>query len=216
LPTALLVPAFGFGVIPASLRWAMALALAVAIAPAVQPALVVETAPWPALLAAEALRGLPIALSAATALWVAAVAGGVADTAQRGAHLAVMDGPLGRGATPLATLLGLGAAIVFLDAGGAARLVGRLAHLDPFHVTAFSRVALDLAAGIGIGASVGAPVLVAAIGVDVATGIVARDRAVPSLESVFVPLRALVVLVVTAALLDRILEAAIVLAPGRP
>jgi flagellar biosynthetic protein FliR len=214
LPTVMIVPAFGLGIVPASLRWAMALALAVAIAPGIQPASAGPMAPWPALLAAEALRGVSMAVAASIALWAATVAGGVADTASRGTRLVAIDGPSGRRATPVATLLGLAAAIVFLEGGSAARLVARASHLDPFHVSAFSRVALDLAAGIAIGSSIGAPVLVAALGVDMANGIVARDRGGPSFESLFAPLRTVVVLVVTAALLDRMLEAAIVLSPG--
>jgi flagellar biosynthetic protein FliR len=186
-PTLLIVPAFGLGVVPPSLRAAMALGLAVAIAPALQPVLTSSPAPWPALLAAEALRGLPIALSAAVSLWVAAIAGGVADTAGKASRFAYADGPFGRRATPFATLLGLGAAIVFLENGSAARLVARLADERPFATAALTRAALDLAAGIGLGASIGAPLLVAALGVDVANGVVARERASLSVESLFAP-----------------------------
>jgi flagellar biosynthetic protein FliR len=215
LPAMFIVPAFGLGILPPSLRAAMGLALAVAIAPALVPAAVATTVPWPALLGAELLRGVPIALSAAVALWVATVAGGVADAAGR-ARLAVFGGPLGPRLSPFSTLLGLGAAIVFLGNGSAARLVARLAAEGPFTGGALGHAALDLATGIGLGASVGAPVLVAALAVDVATGIVQRDRSALSLESLFAPLRTFVVLVATAALLDRMLEAVVLLSPGAP
>lgn len=215
LPTLFVVPAFGLGLLPPSLRVAMALGLAVAIAPALSPVAVLSHAPWPALLASEALRGLPIAVSAAVSLWVAAIAGGVADTARR-AQLTHLDGPFGRGATPFATLLGLGAAIVFLQNGSAARLVARLADEGTFATGALTRAALDVAVGIGLGASIGAPLLIAALGMDVANGIVARERSSLSTEAVFASLRTIVVLVATAALLDRMVEAAVVLSPGRP
>jgi type III secretory pathway component EscT len=213
-PTLFIVPAFGLGLIPASLRAAMALSLAVAIAPALGPAAVVPGVPWPALVASEMLRGLPIALSAAISLWVAATAGGVLDVAGRATRFSSIEGPLGRRATPLATLFGLGAAIVFLEHGAAARLLSRLTHEAPFAVGSLAQVAADLAAGIGLGASIGAPLLVAALGLDVATGIVIRERSSLSLEGVFSSLRTIAVLVATAALLDRMLEAAVLLSPG--
>jgi type III secretory pathway component EscT len=216
MPTLFVVPAFGLGVLPPPLRAAMALGLAVGIAPALSPVAVFSPLPWPALLAAEALRGLPIALSAAISLWVAVIAGGVADTAGRASRFVREGGPIDRRATPFATLLGLGAAIVFLENGSAARLVARLADEPPFATAALAHAALDLAAGIGLGASIGAPLLVAALGIDVANGIVARERASLSVEELFAALRTLVVLVATAALLDRMVEAAVLLSPGRP
>jgi len=212
LPSLFIVPAFGLGLLPGSLRAAMALALAVGIAPALHPSAVVLAAPWPAVLAAEALRGVPIALSAAISLWVAAVAGGIVDNANRATRLSAVDGPAARGATPFSTLFALLAAIVFLGNGSAARLVSRLAEQGPFSAGALGRAAFDVAAGIGLGASIGAPVLLAALAFDVATGIVARERAALSLEDVYAPLRAAVVLVATAALLDRMLEGVFLLA----
>jgi type III secretory pathway component EscT len=209
MPTLFVVPAFGLGMLPPALRAAMALGLAVALAPALTPVAAFSPMPWPALLAAEALRGLPIALSAAIALWVAAIAGGIADTAGRASRFP-------GGATPLATLFGLGAAIVFLENGSAARLVARLADERPFATASLSRAALDLAAGIGLGVGIGAPLLVAAVGIDVANGLVARERASLSVEDLFASLRTIVVLVATAALLDRMVEAAILLSPGKP
>jgi len=216
LPTLFIVPAFGLGLLPPSLRAAMALALVVGVAPALVPAPAALAAPWPALLAAEALRGVPIALSAAISLWVATVAGGVVDAAGRGTRPSAEAGLFGPRSTPLATLFGLGAAIVFLGNGSAARLVARLGREGVFTTGALERAALDLSAGIGLGASIGAPVLVAALAADVASGIVARERAALSLEHFFPPLRTLFVLVATAALLDRMLEAVVLLAPGSP
>jgi flagellar biosynthetic protein FliR len=216
LPTVLIVPAFGLGLLPVSLRVSMALALSIGIAPALTPSLTTLRAPWPALLGAELLRGVPVALSAAIVLWASAVAGGIVDSAGRATRLAATDGPFGPRLTPFSTLFGLGAAIVFLGNGSAARLVARLADAGPFTSGALGRAAADLAAGIGLGASVGAPVLVAALAVDVATGIVARERSALSVEELFAPLRTLVVLVATAALLDRMLAAVVLLSPGAP
>jgi flagellar biosynthetic protein FliR len=213
LPTVFIVPAFGLGVLPASLRAAMALALAVGIAPALAPAALASTTAWPALLGAELLRGVPIALAAAVALYAAQVAGGVVDSAGRATRLALRDGPVGSRLTPFSSLFGLGAAIVFLANGSAARLVAALGTEPPFESAHLARVAAELATGIGLGASVGAPVLVAALAADVATGIVARERSFVSVEALFAPLRTLFVLVATAALLDRMLEAVVLLVP---
>ncbi len=210
LPALFVVPAFGLGLLPVSLRAAMALAFAVGIAPALQPSDVQLTAPWPAVLVAEALRGVPIALTAATALWVASVAGGVVDGAGRATRLSFVEGPEAR-LTPLSTLFGLLAAVVFLANGSAARLVGRLAEAGPFNSGAVGRAAFDVAIGIGLGASIGAPVLVAALAMDVAMGIVARERSPLSFDALYPLLRTAVVLVATAVMLDRMLEAVFLL-----
>ncbi len=213
LPALFMVPAFGLGILPGSLRAAMALALAVGIAPAMHPSRVELAAPWPAVLVAEALRGVPVALTASVALWAASVAGGVVDAGATATRRATLDGPVGRRLTPLSTLFGLLAAIVFLSNGSAARLVARLSDRGPFGASALARAAFDVAAGIDLGASIGAPVLVAALAFDVATAVVARERSALSLESIYAPLRAAVVLVATAVLLDRMLEAVFVLSP---
>jgi type III secretory pathway component EscT len=213
LPALFVVPAFGLGLLPASLRAAMALAFAVSVAPALHPSGVQLAAPWPAVLFAEALRGVPIALSAAVALWVASVAGGVADTAGRATRLGAIDGPAER-ATPLSTLFGLLAAVVFLSNGSAARLVARLSEAGPFTSTAVGRAAFDVATGIGLGASIGAPILVAALCMDVAIGVVARERSALSFDALYPPLRTALVLIATAALLDRMLEAVFLLSPA--
>jgi len=193
----------------------MALAFAVSIAPALQPSGVQLTAPWPAVLFAEALRGVPIALTAAIALWVASMAGGVVDGAGRATRLATIDGPVAR-STPLSTLFGLLAAVAFLSNGSAARLVARLSNAGPGTSNAVGRAAFDIATGIGIGASIGAPVLVAALSLDVAMGVVARERSALSFESLYPPLRTAVVLIAIAALLDRMLEAVFLLSPAPP
>jgi flagellar biosynthetic protein FliR len=213
LPALFVVPAFGLGLLPASLRVAMALAFAVGIAPALHPTDVELTAPWPAVLVAEALRGVPIALTAAVALWVASFAGGVVDRSGRATRLAVIDGP-GAQLTPLSTLFGLLAAVVFLSNGSAARLVARLSEAGPFTSSALGRAAFDVATGIGLGASIGVPVLIAALALDVAVGIVARERSALSFEALYPPLRTAVVLIATAALLDRMLEAVFLLSPA--
>jgi hypothetical protein len=59
-------------------------------------------------------------------------------------------------------------------------------------------------------------VLVAALAFDVAAGVVARERSSLSLEALYPPLRTMVVLVATAALLDRMLEAVFLLSPSGP
>src|SRR6478609_3070347 len=74
-PTLVLVPAFGLGLLPITLRVAFALVLGAAFAPVLSPAVAALPAvPWPRLLAGELARGLPVAISASVSLWAATVA----------------------------------------------------------------------------------------------------------------------------------------------
>jgi len=208
LPTVLVVPAFGLGVLPVSLRVIIAFALALAIAPAVQVPLLAGEGSWLHLIVRELLSGLPVAVAASVSLWAAVVAGGVGDVAAGTARLA-RPSPLGRDAPPLSMLLGLAASIAFLNGGGATRVAARLV-VAKVSGPPLGRAVTDLATGIGMGASIGGPLLVVALVMDLATAIVTRESAFLR-ASVMAPLRSLIVLVAAAVLLDRMAEAAVVL-----
>lgn len=210
LPTVLLVPAFGLGVVPPFLRVAIGFALAVSFAPALHATALATSAPWPVLLAGALGRGVPVAVAASVSLLAAMVAGGVADTAAGLSRARAASTPFGAGSSPLATLMALAAAVVFLDTGSAAAVVTRLSASGPDSAEPLARAAFDLAAGVGLGAAIGAPILVVAVVLDLATLVAARELPALRVPSTLAPLRTLVVLVATAALLDRMVEAVLV------
>jgi type III secretory pathway component EscT len=213
LPTALFVPAFGLGFLTVPLRIAIGVGLAVAIVPAIPPDAVSPAMPWVARLLAAFLRGIPLALAASVSLWAAMVAGGVADTAIGSARLRPPPTALGPRVTPLATLFGLFAAIAFFETGGATRLLAGLS--SDVASPSLQSAVLELAAGVGTGAAIGAPLLVVVVLLEVATRVAGFDRPSLSNEAVFAPLKSLVVLVASAALLERIAEA-LALGAARP
>jgi type III secretory pathway component EscT len=203
-PTVLFVPAFGLGVLPVALRIAIGFSLAVAVAPAVHPAGALVGPAWPAALLREAAFGIPVAIAASVPVWAATVAGGVADTAIFG-RLGAGRRSFARDATPLGTLLGIAVSVVWLRGPGLTEAVTALGRPEPGG--AWSRAVFELAAGLDVGCAVGAPLLVVALLVDLATLVAARESAVLRSPAVARPLRALVVLLGAAALLDRMAAA---------
>ena len=84
LPSVVLIPVFGLRALPIFGQILFALILAVAAAPAVQPVMTTD-APWLITLLTQALGGLPVAVSTATTLWVASMAGNLLDELRGGA-----------------------------------------------------------------------------------------------------------------------------------
>jgi flagellar biosynthesis protein FliR len=204
LPTILLVPAFGLGALALPLRLSVGLVLAASVAPALRP---VAAAPgsWPLLLLEEALRGLPVALAAATALWAATMAGGLIDNLRGTREPAALPN-VESGATPTGVLLSMLAAIAFLETGGAARVAAALVEPAALTIPPLARAAFDLASGIELAVAVAAPLLVVAIVAEVALGLLLRASGPDLLASVAAPLRSLLILGAAALLLDRMLE----------
>jgi flagellar biosynthesis protein FliR len=183
--------------------------LALALAPSIPASALAGGEPWPLVLLAALMRGIPLAIVASVSLWAAMVAGGVADTAVGSARFRPAPATLGPRVTPLSTLLGLLASIAFFETGGASRVVERLSSGGG---PGLQGAVQDLAAGIALGVGVGAPFLVAVAVVDVAISVATQDRPAVFPESVFAPLRALVLLIGAAALFERVAEATVVFA----
>lgn len=200
LPTALVVPAFGLGLLPLSLRVAFALVLSLAFANAVPAPVVPVGTHWAVALTGELARGLPIALSAAITVWAGVLAGGLIDAA-----LPASTGHPGGERLSFARWFGLPAAALFLELGGASRAASRLS--APPLDGALARAAYDLAAGIEVGVAIGIPILIVALLVDVSVVLLGRELRPLRDPAVASTLRALAVLVVMAALLERMLEA---------
>jgi type III secretory pathway component EscT len=205
LPAALFVPVFGLSILPSIQRVAIGFVLAVSIAPLLHTPVVPPSTPWLVVVLSEVARGVPVAAAASVSLWAAVVAGGVADHVTRAGRakvgrLALSDG------SPFSTLLSLAAAVSFLQLGGAQRIAARLAEPELAVTSPLARAVRDLAAGIELGVGIGAPLLIVALVLDLATLIVARELRTLRSEATLAPLRSLVLFVATAALLDRMAE----------
>lgn len=205
-PTLAIVPAFGLKALPTPARAILGLALAAAIHPALVPIVASSPAtPWFVLALEQIVLGLPVALAAAVPLWAATMAGGLVDSlrgAQDGAGLAVVEGSK---ASPLAVLLSLLASVVFLSTGGPARVAGALAVATlPSHP--LLGAARTLVAGIGLAVAIGAPLLAAAVVLEIAFALIARSAAPSQVHALLAPLRALGLLAIMAIVLDRIAE----------
>jgi type III secretory pathway component EscT len=203
-PAVVIVPAFGLRALPAAARGALALGLAVVIYPAVHAAGPAGV-PLPLALLGAVVAGLPVALAAAVPLWAATMAGGVAD-ALRGAS-ETRDAPtVEAGATPLGVLFSLLASGLFFATGGPARIAGALARSsDTSHLAL--RASEEIAQGVTIAVALGAPLLAAAVVVEVAGALIARAATPAQLHLTLAPLRALTLLGVLALVLAKVGEA---------
>ena len=199
-PALTLLPAFGLNALPVQTRAALGLALALSIAPSLQPAQL--SAPFGLALLLEAVRGLPVALAASGALWAAGMAGGLTDNI-RGARetqaLPIVD----EDNSPLGALLSLLVALIFLESGGAARVVAALSsNLTVSHGTLW-RVALGLTHAIELALAVAAPVVAVSIVLELAHALIARAATPAHVVALLAPLRSIVILVSFALLFER-------------
>jgi flagellar biosynthetic protein FliR len=201
-PLLLVVPAFGAAAVPAAARAGLGVALAAAIAPSVEP-LASSALPFGFELLRQAALGVPVALGAAVLVYAAVMAGGAVDDL-RGARettaLPVFEGP----ASSSGALLGLLVLVLFLELGGAARVVAALAELDREGPT-LTAIALQLAGSIEVALAVAAPLAAASIVLGVAEGLIARAAVPAHVSALLSPLRGVVLLALFALLLDRIL-----------
>ena len=200
-PTVLLVPAFGLRAVAAPVRVLLGIALAVSVAPALAHSLSHE-AVWPLALVTELVRGLPVALSAAAALWAAEMAGGLVDDL-RGVR-DVSSLPIADGASPMGALMSLSVSLVFLESGGPARVLHALTRDEPALTHVAARAVLHLTSGIELAVAVAAPIVVAAIVVEVASSLFSRAMVPAPIQPALAPLRSLLLLGVLALVLDRV------------
>lgn len=200
-PTIAIVPAFGLRALPTAARGILGLALAAAIYPALIP-IAHEGGPWIVLALGEIVRGLPVAIAAAIPLWAATMAGGLVDTlrgAQDGSGIAVVEGRAGS----FGILLSLVASVVFLGTGGPAHVVGSLAK-GAFEPNAAIGIAHALVGGLGLAVAIAAPLLAAAVVLELAFALVARAATPAQVHALLAPLRALGLVAVVAVVLERL------------
>ncbi|MBV9950277.1 MAG: flagellar biosynthetic protein FliR [Myxococcales bacterium] len=209
-PSIVLVPAFGLRALPGPARAVLGLAFAASIFPAVAPLPVAGTpaaaAPasgvlWPALLASEALRGLPVAIAASVPLWAATMAGGIAD-ALRGSQETPSAPTVEGRATPLGVPLSLLASAIFLVSGGPARVAAALASREPLAGPVLA-AAQDLVGGVTLAVALGAPLLAAAVVIELAGALVARAASPAQVHALLAPVRAAATLAVMGLVFER-------------
>ncbi len=206
-PTVAIVPAFGLKALPLPARGVLALAMAASIF----PALTLPTGPahattfggtWIAALLLEALRGLPIAIAAAVPLWAATMAGGLIDTLRGANETAALPVVEGR-ASSFGLLFSLLASSLFLASGGPSRVALALAtRAWPSHPIV--SIAEAISSGVGLAVAIAAPLVAAAIVLEVASALIARAATPAQIQSLIAPLRSMALLVVVAVAFDRV------------
>ena len=202
VPAVALVPAFGLRALPAPARAAMGLILALTVMPSLRP-VVGQPEAWPWRLLIEVLNGLPVAITAATALWVASMVGGLVDNL-RGAQERLALPNVEPDASPLGAMLGMLAAIFFLETGGPAHLAAALAEQGAVGTGSLVGSAKALVGGIEFTIAVAVPLVVTSLVVEVAALLVARAAQPAPFATVLAPVRSIVILGVLAILLDRV------------
>jgi type III secretory pathway component EscT len=205
-PTLAIVPAFGLRALPYAARAILGLALAAGIYPALVPiAAAHDGTPWAALALFQIVLGLPVALAAAIPLWAATMAGGLVDSL-RGAgeslDFAVVEGTK---ASPFGVLLSLIASLVFLSTGGPARVTAALATATLGDHPLLSAMNA-LVGGIGLAVAIAAPLLAAAVVLELVFALVARAASPAQVHALIAPVRALALLAMAGLLLERMAE----------
>jgi type III secretory pathway component EscT len=201
LPILVIVPAFGLRALSVPVRASAALLLSALIVPALRPAMA-SPIPWPPRLLYELARGTLVAVTAAVPLWSATMAGGIVDTlrgAQDQTEVPTVEGRT----SPLGALFSLLAATIFLSTGGPARVVGLLTAPAPDWESGVGRAVVNLVGGIGLATAIAAPLIAAALVLEVAGALVARAASPAHLGALLAPVRSLALLGLTAILLDR-------------
>jgi flagellar biosynthesis protein FliR len=203
LPSVLLIPAFGAQFLPAPARAVLGLGLAGLLVPALSETATHE--PLAVTWLGEFLRGVPVALIAATALWATAMAGGLFDDLRGSGQSQVSLLP--EAATPVATLLALFACAAFLKLGGVEALVEGLMANEPGAGRVWARTAEQIVGGIHVAFALAAPFLVASVVFDVAGALIARAASPAAIQSLLSPLRALALLASLALVFRALLSA---------
>lgn len=202
-PAVVLVPAFGLRALPNPARVVIALALAAVIYPAVAAnAAAPAGVPWAVAAVLEVMHGLPVAVAAAVPLWAATMTGGLIDGlrgAQEGASVPVVEGKT----TPLGVAFSILASSIFLATGGPARIAHALA-TAPLPAHPLVTAALHISSGITVAVAIGAPLLAAAIVLEIAAALVARASSPAQVHTIFAPMKALALLAILGVVLDRV------------
>lgn len=212
IPTVTLVPAFGLSAVPAQTRLVLGLSLGLCIAPALA-ARTDSSGIFVVAMGREAFAGLPVAMMAALAMYVATMAGGLIDDL-RGGRESVSLPVLPEQLPPVSVLFGLLASLAFLELGGAGRVVSALA--SPVLAARFSwlSVVQAFAGSVDLAFAIAAPLAVACVLLEAASALIARAATPAFIGPVLAPLKSVALLGVLALVLERIAELLALVARG--
>lgn len=212
IPSVTLIPAFGLSAVPAPTRLVLGLSLGLCIAPALAER-ADSAGIFVVAMGREALIGLPVALLAALATYVATMAGGLIDDL-RGGRESVTLPVLPEQLPPVSVLFGLLASLAFLELGGAARVVGALA--SPLLGARFSWLAVvqAFAGSVELAFAIAAPLAVACVLLEAASALIARAATPAFIGPVLAPLKSVALLAVLALVFERVAELIAVVARG--
>lgn len=201
LPVVTLLPAFGLSAVAIPVRLALGLSLALAVLPAAS-SIAPANAPYAVAFGIEFARGIPLALESSAILWAATMAGGLVDNlrgAREATSLPLFEEPV----APLGALLGLLAALAFLESGGASRVALASAALPAPGASLFRAAAFDLTRAIDVAIAVAAPLATVSIVVELGAALITRAAAPVQVGALIAPLRSVVLLGVAALLVER-------------
>jgi flagellar biosynthesis protein FliR len=202
-PSVAIVPAFGLRGLPAPVRIGLAVCLALLIVPTVSQQLEGSGAGGLALaMLWQSVIGLPIAVTAAVALWAATMAGGLIDNLRGGqerANLPVVE----PGSTPMGAALSVLVGVFFLESGGVARIAEALMLAQAPDLPVAAAVAQQLVGGIELAFAVAAPLLATALVLEIAGALVSRAASPAFIQPLVTSMKSLVLLGAAALLLDR-------------
>jgi type III secretory pathway component EscT len=206
LPSVILIPVLGLRALPTVARLVAALALATSTAPALA-GLDAGGEPWLATLLSEIAVGLPLAIGAASTLWVASMGGNLLDQLAQQPHRPRAFDMADATLSPFGVLLSLGAAVAFFTLGGPARLVAALAAAPAPSEATVRDVVLGLLQGIHVAVLLAAPLLVLVAFFELLQGLWLRLWTPLGTAHWLGPARFVVLIAVAALLLDRFFEA---------
>jgi flagellar biosynthetic protein FliR len=212
MPVVVLVPAFGLRALPLGARVGLALTLGLSVAPALSHT---SALPFGLAVTLEALSSMPVAVSAAGALWAASMAGGLFDELRQGrefTRLPVVE----TGTSPTGALFALIAALAFLETGGTGRVITALSNTQPGVHQLLTRVVHDLLAGVHVAIALAVPFIVASVLFELTTALVARALSPATLQPLWAPLRTVFFLGVLAIMFERILSLIAIVAARAP
>jgi type III secretory pathway component EscT len=212
IPSLVLIPAFGMHAFPVTLRLAFAFVLGASVAPGLMPP-VQDPAPLLVTLGSELARGVPVAVSVAASVWGATMAGALIDELRGGPSLSKSVLDAGQ-TTPLGVLISLAVGVAFFQLGGPARLADALATARPWHEQDLRAVALSLARGIQFAVALAGPLLALVPFLELVHALATRASHPIALGGVLGPLKAMVLLVASAMLLERVAGAIVLWLDG--
>lgn len=213
-PAVTLVPAFGLSAAAVPARLVLGLALGFCVAPALAGR-VDGGGPLLLAMAREAWLGLPVALLAALAVYVAAMAGGLVDDLRGGRETVTLP-VLPEQLPPVSVLFALLASIAFLETGGAARVAAVLALPELPARFAWPAVASAFAGAVALAFAIAAPLAVASVLLETAGALVARAATPAFIGPVLAPLKSVAVLGILALVLERVAELLALVAGAAP